>query len=67
MKPNNPNNKKIQMISYTNNYDKDKLLKRMNNEKKNNYIERTYSNQRKNLGYTNYISKYSQKSKNNEQ
>ena len=65
IKPNNPNNKKNQMISYTNNYDKDKLLKRMNNEKRNNYIERTYSNQRKNLGYTNYISKYSQKSKNN--
>ena len=65
MKPINPNNKKNQVTSYTNNYDKDKLLKRMKNEKRNNIIEGTYSDQGKNFGYTNYISKYSQKNKNN--
>ena len=58
-------NKKNQMTSYTNNYEKERLLKRINNEKKNNnFIEGTYSNQKKSYGY-NYVSKYSQKNKNN--
>ena len=57
-------NKKNQMTSYTNNYEKERLLKRINNEKKNNFIEGTYSNQKKSYGY-NYVSKYSQKNKTN--
>ena len=65
VKPINPNNKKNQVISYTNNYDKEKLLKRMTNEKRNNIIEGTYPNQVKNFAYSNYISKFTQKNKTN--
>jgi hypothetical protein len=61
----NLNNKKNQRISYTNDYEnseKERLLKRINGEKRNNYIGGNYSNQGKNYGY-NYISNYSAKNK----